>query len=122
MHSQGYRIIILGGGIAGLATALALSKFAQTGFLPTIEVFEIRPEPGTIGGAMSLTPNGLRVLDHLGVYPIIKHKQYGIHVNAVEVFSIYNCKKLAESSFRGPRNQGVGSPPYKVCISGFGDD
>jgi salicylate hydroxylase len=117
MAPEAYKVLILGGGIAGLATALALTKFSSAKFQPTIEVYEIRPEPGTVGGAMRLTPNALRVLDHLGVYEIIRKRRFGIPVNSMEVFSINHSKCLAEVSFRGPKNEGMGNPPYKVCSS-----
>lgn len=106
-------IIILGGGIAGLTTALALTKFAPKGQVPKIEIFEIRPEPATIGGAVNLTPNALRLLDHLGALPIIRQRQYGRDIDFLEVFDVYSGK-LAESSFRGPEGKGVGNPPYKA--------
>ena len=114
MPSQGYYVLILGGGVAGLTTAMALAKFAPPTLQPSIKVFEIRPQPGVIGGAINLTPNALRLLDHLGVLPIIKRRQFGVNVNAVEIFSIYKPYKLAESSFRGPNDEGIGEPPYKV--------
>lgn len=44
-------ILILGGGVAGLSSALALTKFAPKGVIPKIQIFEIRPIPATIGGA-----------------------------------------------------------------------
>jgi 2-polyprenyl-6-methoxyphenol hydroxylase-like FAD-dependent oxidoreductase len=106
-------ILILGGGVAGLTSALALTKFAPPGLVPTIRVFEIRPVPATIGGAVNLTPNALRLLDRLGALEIIREKGYGETINAVEVFDIYS-NKLAESSFRGPDGKGIGQPPYKV--------
>ncbi|ETN43899.1 uncharacterized protein HMPREF1541_11030 [Cyphellophora europaea CBS 101466] len=114
MSSHGYHVLILGGGVAGLTTAMALIKCAPPHLLPKVDIFEIRDEPGTVGGAINLTPNALRLLDYLGVYQIIKDRQYGITVDAVEVFSVYSHQKLAESSFRGPNNQGIGSPPYKA--------
>ena len=117
MSSQGYHLLIVGGGVAGLTTAMALAKFAPTSLQPSIEIFEIRPQPGVIGGAINLTPNALRLLDHLGVLPIIKRRRFGINVNAVEIFSIYKPYKLAESSFRGPNDEGIGDPPYKVSRS-----
>ena len=107
-------IIILGGGVAGLTTALALTKFAPSGQIPKIRIFEIRPVPATIGGAVNLTPNALRLLDHLGALQIIKDNGYGETINAIEVFNIYGGK-IAESSFSGPDGNGLGSPPYKVC-------
>ncbi|AFR96795.1 kynurenine 3-monooxygenase [Cryptococcus neoformans C23] len=61
-------VLILGGGLAGTCFALALSK---SGIRSTI--FELRSDPGDIGGALMLAPNALRVLDKLvGIYEEIK--------------------------------------------------
>ena len=114
MTSRGYRILILGAGVSGLTTAMALNKFANPSRPPSIEICEIRPEPGTVGGAVNLTPNALRLLDVLGVLSIIKNRKYGVTVDAVEVFSVNHKKKLGESTFRGPNGEGLGDPPYKV--------
>lgn len=113
-------MIILGGGIAGLTTALALTKFAPAGQVPKIEIYEIRPEPATIGGAVNLTPNALRMLDHLGALPIIRENDYGRTIDYLEVFDVYTGK-LAESSFRGDDGKGVGNPPYKALRITRGD-
>ncbi|KAI7042648.1 hypothetical protein KC352_g46479, partial [Hortaea werneckii] len=104
---DGLRVIILGGGISGLTTALALTKYAPKGQVPKIDIFEIRPEPATIGGAVNLTPNALRMLDHLGALPIIRERDYGRTIDYLEVFDIYSGK-LAESSFQGPEGKGIG--------------
>lgn len=108
-------IIILGGGIAGLTTALALTKFAPpTSEPPRITIFEVRPEPATIGGAVNLTPNALRLLSHLGALDEIRANNYGKDCDAVEIFDIHSNTKLAESSFRGPDGKGLGTPPFKA--------
>lgn len=117
---RGLSIIILGGGIAGLTTSLALTKFAPSGAIPDIKIFEIRPEPATIGGAVNLTPNALRLLDHLGALEIIRQRDYGMTINAVEFFDLYSGK-LGESSFRGPTGEGLGNPPYKALRITRGD-
>lgn len=115
------KIIILGGGIAGLTTALALTKFAPKDAIPSIQIFEIRPEPATIGGAVNLTPNALRLLDHLGALKIIQERNYGKNIEELEVFDIYSGKKLATSSFKGPEGKGIGNPPYKALRITRGD-
>lgn len=117
---DGLRVIILGGGIAGLTTALALTKFAPKGQVPKIEIYEIRPEPATIGGAVNLTPNALRMLDYLGALPIMRERDYGMTIDYLEIFDIYSTK-LAESSFQGPDGKGIGNPPYKALRITRGD-
>ncbi|KAL4804722.1 hypothetical protein BDV18DRAFT_161812 [Aspergillus unguis] len=58
------KAIILGAGPCGLVTALRLHQ--TTGIKPII--YELRPEPTTLGGAIGIPANGLRLLDRLGVY------------------------------------------------------
>jgi len=117
---DGLDIIILGGGIAGLTTALALTKFAPKGQVPRIRIFEIRPEPAVIGGAVNLTPNALRMLDHLGAFPIMRERDYGKDIDYLEIFDIHSGK-IAESDFRGPNGNGIGNPPFKALRITRGD-
>src|SRR5262249_18743524 len=56
------RIAIIGGGIGGLTTALALRQF---GFEP--QVFEQAPELLEVGAAIIMWPNAMRVLHRLGI-------------------------------------------------------
>ncbi|KKK22586.1 hypothetical protein P175DRAFT_0500123 [Aspergillus ochraceoroseus IBT 24754] len=58
------KAIIIGGGPAGLATALRLHQKNNI----QCTIYELRPEPTTIGGAIGIPSNGLRLLDRLGVY------------------------------------------------------
>jgi 3-hydroxybenzoate 6-monooxygenase len=55
-------VLVVGGGIGGLAAALALS---QRGF--AVEVFEQSAEIGEIGAGLQLGPNGFAALDALGI-------------------------------------------------------
>ncbi|KAJ4370595.1 hypothetical protein N0V83_005116 [Neocucurbitaria cava] len=115
-------ITILGGGIAGLTTALSLTKFAPASHPPpNITLYEIRPEPATIGGAVNLTPNALRLLSHLGALDEIRARNYGKECLAVEVFDLYTNQKIAESSFRGPNGKGLGEPPFTALRITRGD-
>lgn len=55
-------VLVAGGGIGGLATALAL---VRQGF--HVKVFEQAPEVGEIGAGMQLGPNAFHAFDALGV-------------------------------------------------------
>jgi len=55
-------VLVVGGGIGGMAAALALS---QAGF--AVEVFEQSAEIGEIGAGLQLGPNGFAAMDALGV-------------------------------------------------------
>lgn len=61
-HSE--PVLIAGGGIAGLATALALAKRS----IPS-RILEQRPQPSEAGAGIQIGPNGVRVLAALGVAP-----------------------------------------------------
>jgi 2-polyprenyl-6-methoxyphenol hydroxylase-like FAD-dependent oxidoreductase len=57
------KALIFGAGPAGLVTALRLKQ--ALGIEPV--VYEIRSEPTTLGGAVQLPPNGLRLIEQLGL-------------------------------------------------------
>ncbi len=57
-------VLIAGGGIAGLATALALAKRSIAS-----RILEQRPQPSEAGAGIQIGPNGVRVLAALGVAP-----------------------------------------------------
>ncbi|RDL36376.1 uncharacterized protein BP5553_05728 [Venustampulla echinocandica] len=58
------RIVIVGAGMGGLATALALAKKGFT----QIEVYETASNLGFVGAGIQLAPNMARILDRLGVW------------------------------------------------------
>lgn len=55
-------IAIIGGGIGGMAAAIALDKAGHR-----VRVFEQAPGLGRVGADINLTPNAVRALDGLGV-------------------------------------------------------
>ena len=61
------QVVIAGGGIGGLATALALAREK----IPT-EVLERRPAFGEDGAGIQIGPNGTRILAALGVAPMLE--------------------------------------------------
>jgi NADPH-dependent 2,4-dienoyl-CoA reductase/sulfur reductase-like enzyme len=65
-------VLIIGGGLAGPALAIALARRNIRS-----SIYELRSEPGDIGGALMLAPNALRVLDKVvGVYESVRSSGY----------------------------------------------
>jgi salicylate hydroxylase len=65
-------ILVVGGGIGGLTTALALAARGRR-----VRVLEKAAEFGEIGAGLQLAPNAMHVLDRLGLVPeIAKHAVY----------------------------------------------
>ena len=56
------KVLIAGGGIGGLAAALALLRAGID-----VEVYEQSSELREVGAGIQISPNGNRILDHLGV-------------------------------------------------------
>ncbi|KAM5437046.1 hypothetical protein MferCBS31731_005701 [Microsporum ferrugineum] len=84
-------ICIIGGGMSGLAAALALAKYLSSrDELINVTVYELRDEPTTLGGAVNLMPNALRNLDRLGVYKHLQENKCGAEVDRIELFSNYS--------------------------------
>ncbi|KAL8692315.1 MAG: hypothetical protein Q9218_002632 [Villophora microphyllina] len=86
------RVVIVGGGISGVAAALALKEQKRN-----VALYELRDGPSTIGGAVNLTPNALRYLDSWGVLPKLQTRGYS--VSSIEVFSMIDGTKTAEIGF-----------------------
>jgi 2-polyprenyl-6-methoxyphenol hydroxylase-like FAD-dependent oxidoreductase len=64
--SEAPRAVVVGGGIGGLATGIALGRAGWH-----VTVLERETTPGEIGAGISLWPNALAALDALGVWPDI---------------------------------------------------
>lgn len=68
---QGRSAIIVGAGIGGLAAAVSL---ALRGW--RVEVFEQAARLGEVGAGLQISPNGMRVLDALGVSALLQDAFY----------------------------------------------
>lgn len=84
-HNQG-KVIIAGGGIGGLATALALAKRS----IPSI-VLERRHSFGEDGAGIQLGPNGTRILEALGAASFLKAR-----VTAPDALRILDAKSARQ--------------------------
>ncbi|KAH0363088.1 salicylate hydroxylase, partial [Aureobasidium melanogenum] len=64
-------ISIIGAGIAGLTLAISL----HTQGIPCA-IYETRPEPQNIGGAVMLSPNSLKLFDNMSIYEDLRRLGY----------------------------------------------
>jgi 2-polyprenyl-6-methoxyphenol hydroxylase-like FAD-dependent oxidoreductase len=88
-------VIVLGAGIAGLAAALALTKHNRL----RVQIYELRSGPSPLGGAINLTPNAMRLLDHLGVVRGGALENVGARVPRIEIFSLRDGRPRAQLDF-----------------------
>ena len=58
------RAVIVGAGMGGLMTALALR---QSGIFSSVDIYEQTKEPSTAGAGLNIPPNGARLCRWLGV-------------------------------------------------------
>ena len=72
-------ICIIGAGMGGLATALALAK---QGFR-RINVYEFASNLGFVGAGIQLAPNMARILDRLGVWADIEKEAVSLNDTSI---------------------------------------
>ncbi len=64
---RGLNILVAGGGIGGLTTAIALQQAGNQ-----VEVFESAPNFGEVGAGVTMAPNAMLGLQYLGLGPAIE--------------------------------------------------
>ena len=87
-----FRVIIVGGGIAGLTLANSLER-AGVDYVLLERRGELAPQ---VGASIWLLPNGLRILDQLGVYDEIESNTTPPRS---DILWVDNGRKVTESDF-----------------------
>jgi salicylate hydroxylase len=90
------QVDIVGGGIAGLSAAIA---FARRGFSATVH--EQANAISEVGAGLQISPNGVAVLDALGLGADIRDK--GVPVRSVELINGLSGRLVARLPMSGPR-------------------
>jgi len=99
-------ILVIGGGIGGVATALALARRGMRS-----QVFEKAPEFGEIGYGIQQGPNAYRVLDWLGVMKDLEPQ--AVFTRNLILIDALTDRELTRISC-GPEFRGHFGAPYTV--------
>ncbi|KAL2817114.1 hypothetical protein BJX63DRAFT_419690 [Aspergillus granulosus] len=107
---QTRQVLIVGAGIAGIASALALAHELKP-HEPNLQItiFERHEVLSTSGGAINLTPVAQRHLDRLGVLTELDRQgdDGGADVDAIELFSSRSGRSLGSIDFTDGNGNGV---------------
>jgi 3-hydroxybenzoate 6-monooxygenase len=82
------RFIVVGGGIGGLAAALALAKVGKS-----VEVLERASEFSEVGAGLQLGPNASRMLDRLGVLAAVH--EFAVFPSRLTMCDIMDGRQIA---------------------------
>ena len=91
------RAVVVGGGLGGLAAAVALGRAGLD-----VQVYEQAQQLAEVGAGVSLAPNGLRMLERLGV---------GEEIERLGA-------RYASTELRLPDGQAVAHEPYQFTMPG----
>jgi salicylate hydroxylase len=100
--SPRYKIAIVGGGLAGLATANALQTFGMSA-----EVFEAAPALGEVGAAVNASPQAVKALRASGVgdkIAAVAHLSPGMYTRNMQTgeFLEFNDRRKAVERYGAP--------------------
>ena len=101
------KIVIIGAGMGGLTTGIALKKF---GF--DVEIYEQAEKILPVGAAISLWSNGVKCLNYLGLHQQIA--RLGGHMDTLAYMDGKTAQNLTQFSLE-PLVKAVGQRPYPVA-------
>ncbi len=101
------KVLIAGGGIGGLTSALCLAKGGCE-----VSVFEQAPEFGEVGAGIQLSPNCTRVLHHLGLESALRARAF--LPEGTQFRHWRSGKVIAESALGDSVVQRYGEPYYHI--------
>ncbi len=99
MGLDGQPVTVLGGGVAGLAAALALARHGAR-----VTVLEQAAEIAEVGAGLQISPNGAVVLEALGLGPALA--EAGLAAQAVELRDGRGGDRVLRLDLAGARHRG----------------
>ena len=99
--------LIVGGGIAGLCAAISLRL---TGW--DVQVFEQAPEITEIGAGLQISPNGVKILEHIGVMERLNSVLF--EPEAIEIRMGVSGRPILYLPMKGPAAQRWGARYIQV--------
>jgi salicylate hydroxylase len=107
MMNEKLRIILIGGGLAGLAAAIAMSR---RGF--EVSVFEQSRDIKEVGAGITMTPNAVRILRALGLENGLKER--GFEPDAIVTRDWSTGRELSRISSKGETAARFGAGWYQI--------
>jgi 3-hydroxybenzoate 6-monooxygenase len=96
-------VLVVGGGIGGMAAALALSQSGHR-----VELFEQAAEIGEIGAGIQLGPNAFAALDALGCGP--RARDLAVYTDALVMMDAVDGAEVARMEVGEPFRRHFGNP------------
>ena len=100
--------VVVGAGIGGLAASLVLSRVAAR-----VTLVERAERPSEVGAALALQPNGMAVLDSLGLLSAVE--AVGARIDRMDIRSVTGRRLLTA---RG-RAEGKTDPEIRRCLKRY---
>lgn len=108
------KTLVAGGGIGGLAAALAVARFGMPGSV-TVQVLERRDEFSEMGAGIQLGPNAFHALDRLGIGERVAAA--AVHIDELRFMDGTSGERVASLALTGSYRERFGHP-YAVVARG----